>query len=413
MDHYHTVHEPDIVNFGTSETHRLPTVSATQALDDVCDDGHTHLSTGLKSLDYALLGPNASTNGDADVGGVKRGQITEFWGPPGCGKSEMGAQVSAAALCAGSGVLWVDCFRPVPTRKVLEAIEAQHGSPKGDVSTTDGTEAKALGRFVHYRCLTLPHLLALILRPSSAAIPADISVVVLDSLTALVNAALPKPVGGRAKDKAFKGPTPSTKRRQGLQAIMTALQKLAGARNCAVVLLSQCATRMHTGGGATLTPAINATVWEQGLSTRVALFRDWIWTRNEPAGVFLAGIQKVDGRSSVDAVDHVSAFQIGTGQLVPIQLDSNEASTRLAGVTQQKRKLGQTGFEVPDSEDDEDYGWGDEDEAALPAPPPQWQGSEDILLGQDIGRSEDEEEEGENGLGFDDRVSEQSEPVSP
>lgn len=95
-----------------------------------------------------------------------------------------------------------------------------------------------------------------------------------------------------------------------------------------------------------------------------------------------------------------------------MQLDSNEASTRLAGVTQQKRKLGQTGFEVPDSEDDEDYGWGEEDEAALPAPPPQWQGSEDILLGQDIGRSEDEQDS-ENGLGFDDRVSERSEPVSP
>lgn len=46
----------------------------------------------------------------------------------------------------------------------------------------------------------------------------------------------------------------------------------------------------------------------------------------------------------------------------------------------QKRKLGQTGFEVPDSED-EDYGWQDDDADALPRPPPQWQGSEDILLG--------------------------------
>lgn len=102
-------------------------------------------------------------------------------------------------------VLSVDCFRPAPTRKVLEAIEAQHGILEGDVSTTDGTEGQDLGRFVHYRCLTLPHLLALILRPSSAAIPANVSVVVLDSLTALVNAALPKPIDGRAKEKAFKG----------------------------------------------------------------------------------------------------------------------------------------------------------------------------------------------------------------
>lgn len=52
----------------------------------------------------------------------------------------------------------------------------------------------------------------------------------------------------------------------------------------------------------------------------------------------------------------------------------------------QKRKYDETGFEIPDSEGDdgdvEDYGWGDDDDSALPRPPPQWQGSEDIILGQ-------------------------------
>lgn len=103
--------------------------------------------------------------------------------------------------------------------------------------------------------------------------------------------------------------------------------------------------------------------------------------------------------------------------MTPVQMDSEEASTKMAAAAQAKRKLGQTGFEVPDSEEDEDYGWGEEDEAALPAPPPQWQGSEDILLGQDIGRSEDEDEgenlEDEDELGLEDRVSEHSGPVSP
>jgi hypothetical protein len=38
--------------------------------------------------------------------------------------------------------------------------------------------------------------------------------------------------------------------------------------------------------------------------------------------------------------------------------------------------------EIPDSEEtDEDYGWQDEDDAAMPGMPPQWQGSEDLLLG--------------------------------
>jgi len=44
-----------------------------------------------------------------------------------------------------------------------------------------------------------------------------------------------------------------------------------------------------------------------------------------------------------------------------------------------KRKLGVTRLEVPDS--DEDYGWDSDDDAHLPPEPPQWQGSEDLIIG--------------------------------
>lgn len=58
----------------------------------------------------------------------------------------------------------------------------------------------------------------------------------------------------------------------------------------------------------------------------------------------------------------------------------------------QKRKLDDAGFEVPDSEDE--YGWGEQDTSALPGQPPQWQGSEDIILGThpdtDTNEGEDE-----------------------
>lgn len=47
----------------------------------------------------------------------------------------------------------------------------------------------------------------------------------------------------------------------------------------------------------------------------------------------------------------------------------------------QKRKFAQSDFEIADSEG-EDYGWEDEDEAEMPNMPPQWQGSEDLLLGR-------------------------------
>jgi len=66
----------------------------------------------------------------------------------------------------------------------------------------------------------------------------------------------------------------------------------------------------------------------------------------------------------------------------------------------QKRKLSATDIEIPnsDGEDDEDYDWGAEDEEALPEMPPQWQGSEDILVpAADERELEDEEEADVNG----------------
>lgn len=76
------------------------------------------------------------------------------------------------------------------------------------------------------------------------------------------------------------------------------------------MILSQCATKVHSERGATLTAAVNATVWEQGVSTRLVLFRDWIWQGNKLASVFLAGLQKLDGKATHEAVESIVAFKV-------------------------------------------------------------------------------------------------------
>lgn len=106
------------------------------------------------------------------------------------------------------------------------------------------------------------------------------------------------------------GPSPSSRRIQILQYIVGALQKLAATRDAAVVLLSQCATRMQAERGATLTPAVNANVWEQGVATRVALYRDWVWSDGCILGTRLATVQKVDGNVIAEALDNAVAFEI-------------------------------------------------------------------------------------------------------
>lgn len=187
-------------------------------------------------------------------------------------------------------------------------------------------------KLVRYSCMTLPHLLALISRPATTAIAADVSLIVISSLSALINSSLPRSLEGKGAKKPAKGvflylytkleilsfsltptslgPTQASKRLQGLQFIITTLQKLAATKNCAVVLLSQCATKMRSEQMATLIPSINTTVWEQGVSTRLVLFRDWAWNASKSSSVFLAGLQKIDGRAAQDAVEHVSAFKV-------------------------------------------------------------------------------------------------------
>ncbi|KAJ3521172.1 hypothetical protein NM208_g13414 [Fusarium decemcellulare] len=293
---------------------RLPTVSASQALDELGDDASNHVSTGLEDLDHALLGAaSVDSQETTQKGGVQRGQVTEIWGPPGTGKTALGLQLTANALCSGDAVVWVDCFQAVQHDRLKAVLETEKksrkvNSPEGsNAQEVDGSDAS---RFYHYSCLTLPHFVALISRPTAKSIPANSSLVIISSLSALVNSALPKSHDGKAVSKLGKGPSPSTKRMQALQSIMNALHKLAATRNCAVVILSQCATKMHSERGATLTAAVNATVWEQGVSTRLVMFRDWVWQQNRLASVFLAGLQKVDGRASQETVENVVAFKV-------------------------------------------------------------------------------------------------------
>ncbi|KAL7789009.1 P-loop containing nucleoside triphosphate hydrolase protein [Trichoderma ceciliae] len=392
---YHAIHGHDIASFDTSSsTHRLPTVPASQAWEDLKAGPAAHISTGLEALDCALLGLDSADSQDAALqGGIKRGQVTEIWGPPGCGRTALGIQLAANALCDGNGVVWVDCFQKLQAKRIAGVLkrvkEARSLAGTGDAQDVDPS------KLVQYSCMTLPHLLALISRPTTATIAPDVSLIIISSPSALINPSLPRSLEGRGNAKPAKGPTPSSKRLQGLQFIINTLQKLAATKDCAVVLLSQCATKMRGEQRATLIPSINTTVWEQGVSSRLVLFRDWAWNGNKSSGVFLAGLQKIDGRAVQDAVEHVSAFKVEPAGISSVHYEASDPGMEVAAVAamtrRPKRKLGQTELEVPDS-DDEDYGWADDDEDALPPPPSQWQGSEDLILGKDASLSEEEPE---------------------
>ncbi|KAI1503087.1 P-loop containing nucleoside triphosphate hydrolase protein [Biscogniauxia marginata] len=361
---YQSTHAQDVSSFDLTSTHRLPTVSAAEALESLDTDPSRFLSSGLPALDKAL---NHAVNGDSNAsphpGGIRRGQVVEIWGPPGSGKT---------------------AFAP----RLHDITNSSRMSSQTPTTST----GEHIHNLVHYSTPTLAHLIGLLCKPTASSIPSDTSLVIIDSLSSLVNHAFPKNIEPRQKSKGL-GPGPSVRRFQVLQFVISALQKLSATRDLVVVVLSQCATRMQVERGATLIPAINAGTWEQGIATRLVLFKDWMMKGDVVRDTHFVGIQKSNGKANPSGIGPVFAFEVDSAGLVSVELDRSQPSMSFTSTPRQKRKLDQTDFEIADSED-EDYGWEETDATEMPSMPPQIQGSEDILLG----RTDDDDDETDEDL---------------
>ncbi|KAI5866752.1 P-loop containing nucleoside triphosphate hydrolase protein [Durotheca rogersii] len=327
---YRSIRGKDISSLDLASTHRLPTVSAAQALEHLGTDPRRFISTSLGALDRALN--DVVSRGEhalSSPGGFQKGQVVEIWGPPGSGKTTFGIQLTANALRRGDKVVWVgsccfscppssirpriwicsvlrvtkslmrftDGFHPLFPSRLREVIEAAQDSPDeiaASLSITEQTD-----NLLHFRTPTLAHLIGLLCKPAATTIPSGTSLVVVDTLSSLVNYAFPRNFEPR---HAQKGPGPSARRLQVLQFVISTLQKLAAARDLCVVILSQCVTKMQLDHGATLTPAINAGSWDQGIATRLVLFRDWTMEGGKVHDSHFVGIQKLSGKGGISQV---------------------------------------------------------------------------------------------------------------
>ncbi|KAF7914668.1 uncharacterized protein EAF01_001074 [Botrytis porri] len=386
---YQSIHGPGRSNFSSSSPHRMPTVSAAQALQDLESSPTRCIPTGLANLDLALQNKDplqVSASADQIHGGIPRGKVTEIYGPPGVGKTTLGMHLAARVLHQNENVVWVDASHPLSGPRFSQILQ-NFPSPE---PLNDDT---LLSNFNHFTTPTLSHLLALLTHTTQNFPPEDTSLIIIDSFSTLIDSAFPRNADSTSTPKKLGVPNPSSRKFPLLQYLINALQKLSTTRNIAILILTQCVTKMRPGLAAALIPSISATAWEQGFACRVALFRDWGWDDdegNKVDGVRFAQVIKVDGTTLLEGRGIFAAFVIGKVGISSIT--PNRGSPLLArpapvvALPAQKRKRAE--FEIPDSEDDEDYGWAEEDEE-LPPMPPQWQGSEDILAPPQ-GDSEDE-----------------------
>ncbi|KAI0523631.1 P-loop containing nucleoside triphosphate hydrolase protein [Xylaria bambusicola] len=377
MDKNESIHEKDVSNLDFTSTHRLPTISAAQAFDDLKSNVRQFIPTGIEALDSALAdGSLESLDEPQRHRGFQKGQVVEVWGPPASGKTTLAMQTTANVLADGCKVVWVDTSSSLCHHRFGEIIGL---SDSVNGTTTPLEASNAVANLVHYFTPTLAHFIGLFCKPEASSIPSNTSLIVIDGLSSLVNRAFPKNV---ERHQNHKVPSPATRRLQVLQSIISTLQKLSATRNILVLVLSQCATRMQLEHGATIVPAINASTWEQGIAARLVLFRDWTTVNAGLRNVRLVGVQKSYAQVNADSFRLIIPFEISNDGLVGLDWETAQASLALAKNPQrQKRKFDETDDEIADSEA-ENYGWEDEDEAEMPNMPPQWQGSEDLLLGR-------------------------------
>lgn len=67
---------------------------------------------------------------------------------------------------------------------------------------------------------------------------------------------------------------------------------------------------MQTERGATISPAISASCWEQGIATRLVLFQDWAAVDSELRNVRIIGVQKSNDQGSPNGIGLVFPFEI-------------------------------------------------------------------------------------------------------
>ncbi|EMC93257.1 hypothetical protein BAUCODRAFT_36929 [Baudoinia panamericana UAMH 10762] len=339
--------------------HRLPTVSASRALQDLQSHGPDAVSTGLQPLDFLVAGKASGQ------GGFERGKVGELWGPVGAGKTTILMQAAAREVMRGHMVTWLDAATPLSGPRLRSMLQ-RRADTASDGSLNSSELEACMSRFSYRAVPTLSHLLALILHPRDGFVREGTSLLIIDGLNSLIDNDYPRILfasGNKTEQQKWQ----AGRRYTVLGALVAGLNKLAVIHNLAVIVTTGCASRMRTdsGLGSALIPGVGGAEWDAGVWTRMVVLRDY-------AGRF-AGLQKCGGRSlisreEIGEVGKMVGFDISAdGELVELRGRGAQViptAVKRSPVKPRKR----TFDEVADSDGEVDeYGWAEMDDDALAA----------------------------------------------
>ncbi|WPG99186.1 Hypothetical protein R9X50_00199700 [Acrodontium crateriforme] len=340
-------------------SHRLATVSASDALRELQAEASCNPKCGLKSLDVLL-----SADGDASEGGFESGKVTEIWGPSGAGKTALMLETAIIALKNDNAVVWIDGSTPLNPTRLETAINRQC-----PLLSSEDREKLHL-RFHHFSAPTLSHLLAMIIHTGSEFPPDKTSLLIVDGVNMLVDLEYPRfPFRSSTKSEAQKWQ--AGRRYTVLGNLVAGLNKLAYLNKFAVILSTGCSTRMRydSGLGAALVPGVGGAEWEAGIRSRMVIFRDFSGR--------LIGVTKCQGKSfisreEVGEIGRVIGFDLAEdGSLEEKKKTTEPEAQKLLQKVHRSpiKPRKRTYDEIADSdgEDVDEYGWVEADDEHLAA----------------------------------------------
>ena len=210
------------------------------------------------------------------------GQLTEIYGPPGCGKTTLALQlaVNALKLSSTANVIWVDTGTPLAIPRLQSLLSHQKilssdavpSSPPIPLDTDD-----LLNRFQYYRPPSLPHLLTFFLHPTPFFPPLNTRLIVVDNISAPIAAYFPRsnsqaaPNTPKAKAQSWQ----LSRKFATATSLGSALTKMAALHDIAIVVINQVATSLKGQKRAMLKPALSGTGWEASVQNQILIYRDF------------------------------------------------------------------------------------------------------------------------------------------